>query len=359
MLTWQNYLRPKIRVADRCGDSEMPVALILMHGLTLPTQSHQSSREAEDARGARVFSLGEPKVLSSSLVENIDTNVAVQHDDDFLALAKEAKLRRLFCEMGSALVAFSGGVDSSYLAYVANSELGARALCVTGESASLSGEQREQTVRLAEQFGFHREVVRTDELEDVNYTANGPTRCYFCKDELYKKLEEVARVREIEFIVDGSTCDDLGDYRPGRAATNEHGVRSPLIEVGMSKAEVRLLSRRVGLPTWDKPASPCLSSRIAYGIPVTIERLSAVDQGEEILRELGFHEFRVRHHDSLVRLEIAPAEMARALRMELVQELAQRFRELGFKYVTLDLQGFRSGAMNEVLERPSTAGLEP
>jgi len=215
----------------------------------------------------------------------------------------------------------------------------------------LPANQREETARLAHQFGLRREVIHTQELEDLNYTANGPTRCYFCKDELYKKLKGLADVRNIRFIVDGSTRDDLGDYRPGRRAASEHGVRSPLIEAGMNKAEVRLLSRRVGLPTWDKPASPCLSSRIAYGIPVTIERLSAVDRGEEILREMGFREFRVRHHGDLVRIEIAAAEMTYALRLDIVGEFAARFRQLGFKYVTLDLHGYRSGAMNEVLGR--------
>ena len=204
---------------------------------------------------------------------------------------------------------------------------------------------------LVRRFSLRHEVVHTEELEDARYLANEPNRCYFCKTELYGKLGPLARERGLAFVVDGSTTDDLGDYRPGRAAAGEHEVRSPLIEAGLSKAEVRELSRRAGLPTWDKPASPCLSSRIAYGTPVTIGRLATVDRGEEIMRELGFREFRVRHHDQLVRLEVAPSELDRALSREIVDELASRFRALGFRYVTLDLQGYRTGAMNEVLKR--------
>ncbi len=264
-------------------------------------------------------------------------------------IAKEERLRELFRTLESVIVAYSGGVDSSYVAYVANAELGARAVCITGQSASLPSYQNGEIDRVVKSFGFNHEIVNTDELELPGYRANNGDRCYFCKDELYGKLESVARSRGIDHIVDGSTVDDLNDYRPGRQAAKQHAVRSPLIEVGLDKNEVRELSRRAMLPTWDKPASPCLSSRIAYGTTVTIERLEKVDRGEEILREFGFREFRVRHHDTLVRLEISPAEMDRALQKEVVDQLAERFRELGFKYVTLDLHGFRSGSMNEAL----------
>ena len=266
-------------------------------------------------------------------------------------IAKEERLREIFRELESVIVAYSGGVDSRYVAYVANAELGPRAVCITGESASLPAFQRAEIDRVVEKFGFQHEVIQTDELDNSSYSANNPDRCFFCKDELYTKLESVAHGRGIQTIVDGSTTDDLGDYRPGRRAAAQHAVRSPLIEVGLSKNEVRELSRRATLPTWDKPASPCLSSRIAYGTTVTIERLSKVDRGEEILREYGFREFRVRHHDQLVRLEISQSEMDRVLNQQIFKELAARFRELGFKYVTLDLEGFRSGSMNEVLNK--------
>ena len=266
-----------------------------------------------------------------------------------ILIAKESRLRELFRQCRSVIVAYSGGVDSSYVAYVANAELGPRAVCVTGVSASLPVYQSAEIDRIVEEFGFNHERVQTDELQNPEYQANNGNRCYFCKDELYTKLESLATSRGIDFIVDGSTMDDLDDYRPGRQAAKEHSVRSPLIEVGMSKADIRELSRRVALPTWDKPASPCLSSRIAYGTTVTIERLTKVDRGEEILREFGFREFRVRHHDTLVRLEISTAEMDRVLNKDVLDQLAARFRELGFKYITLDLEGYRTGSMNESL----------
>ena len=264
---------------------------------------------------------------------------------------KEKNLRRLMREMRTVLVAYSGGVDSAYLALIATQELNENAVCVLGISPSVSQIQRREAAKIAADFDFNFRQIQTDELENPNYQANPNNRCYFCKTELYGKLSVLAQKNNINHIVDGTNADDVGDYRPGKAAAAEIGVRSPLIEANLTKNEIRVLSKSHGLTTWDKPASPCLSSRIAYGTPVTIERLSKVERGEAILRRLGFREFRVRLHDELVRLEIAPGELEKALNLEITEILSNEFKRLGFRYVTLDLQGYRSGAMNEVLEK--------
>lgn len=266
------------------------------------------------------------------------------------AAEKEQNLRRMMREMQRVLVAYSGGVDSAYLALIATEELGENAVCVTGISPSVSQIQRDEAVKTAADFSFNFQTIQTDELENPAYQANPNNRCYHCKTELYGKLSNLAKETGIEYILDGTNLDDVGDYRPGKVAAAEKGVRSPLIEVGFSKIEIREQSKKHHLSTWDKPSSPCLSSRIAYGVPVTIERLSKVERGESVLRKFGFREFRVRVHDEIVRLEIAPSEMEKALNLELTEKLAEEFRRFGFKYVTLDLHGYRSGAMNEVLK---------
>lgn len=250
---------------------------------------------------------------------------------------------------GSVIVAFSGGVDSAYLAYVASEELGERALAATGDSASYPTFQRELAEQLTTGFGIKHRVILTQEFDDPNYTRNPANRCYYCKSELYTKLDQLARDDGFDVICDGTNADDVGDYRPGREAAREMGVRSPLLECGLTKAEIRELSRRAGLPTWNEPASACLSSRVPYGQVVTIEKLSMVDKAEMELKELGFRQVRVRHHGDVARIEVAEEEMLRALDPEMARRMSAALKALGFKYVTLDLEGYRTGSLNEAL----------
>src|SRR5262249_52898819 len=265
------------------------------------------------------------------------------------ASQKEEHLEGILRDLQSVVVGFSGGVDSAYLAYMANRVLGKNALCVTAISPSYPTFQKKETADFVEAFGLNHFTVESEELDNPEYRDNAPNRCYFCKSELFVKLEALAQERGIKTVIDGTNYDDLGDFRPGRRAAAEHSVRSPLLEAQMTKLDIRELSRRAGLPTWDKPALPCLSSRFPYGTSISAEKLSVVDRGEEILRNFGFRVFRVRFHEELVRLEFSPEELPKALSLTMVEILRKEFKELGFKYVTIDLEGYRSGSLNEVL----------
>lgn len=269
--------------------------------------------------------------------------------------AKTQFLRRTIGGLERAVVAYSGGVDSTLLAKVTYDVLGAEALAVTAVSPSLAQAERDDAARFAAQIGIRHEFIETRELENPDYRANDSSRCFHCKAELFDCLREFAAEREVQHMLYGPVVDDLGDFRPGMAASRERGARAPLVEAGLRKAEVRELSRRLGLPSWDKPAVACLSSRVAYGSEVTVEKLGQIEAGEALLRAEGFRELRVRHHGSIARIEVPESELARFTQdSERRQRIIEGLKSLGFTFVTLDLQGFRSGAMNEALPVVST-----
>lgn len=265
------------------------------------------------------------------------------------ALQLESKFELLLADLRglpSLVVAYSGGVDSAYLAYAAHQALGSRMLAVTALSASYSERDRLEAEAVVARFGIPHEFIETDEVSNPAYRANNPDRCYFCKDELFDKLDDLVAARGYAAVAYGVNVDDQGDWRPGQRAAREHKVLAPLLDAELTKVEIRELARRAGVPVWDRPASACLSSRIAYGIEVTPERLKVVEQGEEAVRALGFRQFRVRHHDKIVRLEMAPEELPRALDPEMARKFVEIFKPLGFSFVTLDLEGYRPGSLN-------------
>jgi len=262
---------------------------------------------------------------------------------------KAARLRQFLAESGRLLIAYSGGADSAFLAWVAHQVLGDSMLAVVADSPSLARTHLEDALAFAREYQIPVQVLETRELENPDYARNDGMRCFHCKDELFTVLEQYRSAHGFDAIAYGVNLDDQGDFRPGQEAARQHHVAAPLLEAGLTKSEIRELARQAGLRVWDKPASACLSSRVEYGRSVTPEVLSVIEQGEDAIRELGFRQFRVRHHGEIVRIEIAPEELPQALTTGMAHEFSRIFRDLGFKFVTLDLEGFRSGSMNSLL----------
>lgn len=261
---------------------------------------------------------------------------------------KYEDLKRILKEMGSVLVGYSGGVDSTFLMKVAADVLGDSAVAVIATSEAYPTSETESAKELASNLGIRLISIRTDELHNPDFTRNAPDRCYHCKKELFRRLQEIADSEGIRWIAHGANIDDLGDYRPGQTAAQEMNARAPLQEAGLTKSEIRELSQRLGIPTWDKPSLACLSSRIPYGMRISSEALSRIDKAEAFLRLLGFRQLRVRHHDTIARIEVEIGDLPKLL--EAREKITKQFKELGYVYVTVDLDGYRTGSMNAVLQ---------
>lgn len=264
-------------------------------------------------------------------------------------IEKQEKLLAILRAMEHVIVAYSGGTDSAYLAWAAHQALGPKAVAITADSASIPASHKLDAEAFVRQFDIRHEYVATHEFDNPDYLKNDANRCFHCKDELFTVLDRISVERGVKNVVYGVNKDDLGDYRPGQRAAQLHSVQAPLVDAELTKAEIRELSRLAGLPTWDRPAAACLSSRIPYGTPVTIQNIKTVEVGEEEMKALGFRQFRTRFHGELVRIEVAREELPRALNMEVAGKLTSIFKALGYKYVTLDLEGYRQGSLNEVL----------
>ena len=284
-------------------------------------------------------------------MEQISTSAApVKSVDEAASLAKQQRLIDSLRAVDSLLIAFSGGADSAYLAWVAHSMMGERSLSVTALSASFSRYDREQAESFVRLTGLRHEFIETREFENPLYVANNADRCYHCKDELFTQMDELARARHFSAIAYGINADDTHDFRPGHRAAHEHHVLAPLLDAQLKKAEIRFLSRAAGLPSWDRPASACLSSRVPYGIPVTPELMNQIDRAEAILRGLGFRQFRVRAHGELARIEFAQEEISRGLEPAIAGRISAGLKEVGFSFVTVDLEGYRQGSLNSLLK---------
>ncbi len=281
--------------------------------------------------------------------------IRVSEENPFSPEQKEDLLISQLSKIPSIIVALSGGADSAYLAWAAQRTLGQRALSVTAISPSFSAFDRAAVEEVVAKFGLQHEFVETHEMENPAYRANASDRCYFCKDELFSVLDDLAQSRGFAAVAYGVNADDTLDFRPGHRAATEHQVLAPLLDVGLRKSEIRQLSQRAGIPTWDRPASACLASRVPYGTEVSPERLALIERGEAALRALGFRQFRVRLHDQLARVEISPAELPRAFSPEMAAAISKHLKAAGFAYVALDLEGYRQGSLNETLPFPGSA----